>query len=90
MKKPVKYTPLFADDVAVNEAIRELKQMAAFARFEEAIAGLREQALSRLWHDDVVANERVSLAYQIEARVYNDILDRITDAGEHPQDAEQS
>jgi hypothetical protein len=33
-----------------------------------------------MWHDDVIADERVSLAYSVEARVYSDILNRIADA----------
>lgn len=90
MKKPMKYQPLFDDDKSVNQAIQELKHVAAFGRFTDAIHDLREQALTRLWDDNVVANDRVSLAYQIEARVYQDILNRIQDAGDLPEDTEQS
>lgn len=81
--KPLKYTPLAYTDAELNEAIRELKSNGSFIRFCDALNNLRESALARMWHDDVIANERVSLAYQVEARVYADILNRIIDAGHH-------
>jgi len=77
----MKYKPAFVDDAAVNRALAELKGDRRFNAFVDTLWALRETALSRLFHDDIVADSRVSLAYQIEARVYQDILNRIEDAG---------
>ncbi len=79
--KPLKYKPLGYTDHELNQAIHELKNHNSFGKFCDALYNLREVALSRAWHDDVVADERVSLAYTVEARVYQDILNRIADAG---------
>lgn len=81
--KPLKYKPLGYTDAELNEAIRELKNNGSFLRFCDALNNLREGALARMWHDDVISDERVSLAYQVEARVYADIINRIIDAGSH-------
>lgn len=75
--KPSGYT-----EQEINRAIKELKGHISFIKFCDAIYNLREVALSRLWDDDVVSDERVSLAYQVEARVYQDILNRISDASD--------
>ena len=82
MKPKLKYKPVGYNEPEINRAIRELKGHIGFIKFCDAIYNLREVALSRLWDDSVVSDERVSLAYQIEARVYQDILNRISDAGE--------
>ena len=82
-QKPLKYKSLGYTDSELNEAIRELKGHGSFLRFCDALNNLREAALARMWHDDVIADERVSLAYQVEARVYADIINRIVDAGVH-------
>lgn len=79
--KHIRYKPLVVSDEEINQSIRELKGHESFARFCTAIHNLREQALTRMWDDNVVANERVNIAYQTEARVYQDILNRIVDAG---------
>jgi len=78
--KQLKYKPVGCTDADINQAIRELKGHASFVKFCDSLNNLREVALSRMWHDDVIADERVSLAYSVEARVYSDILNRIADA----------
>lgn len=80
--KPLRFKPIGNSEREINQSIKELKGHVSFANFCDALYNLRETALSRLWDDNVVADERVSLAYQIEARVYQDILNRIADAGE--------
>ena len=80
--KPLRYKPIGNSEREINQAIRELKGHIAFINFCDALYNLRETALSRLWDDNVISNERVSLAYQVEARVYQDILNRIADAGD--------
>ena len=82
MKTKLKFKPAGYNEQEINNAIRELKGHISFIKFCDAIYNLREVALSRMWSDDVIADERVSLAYQVEARVYQDILNRITDAGD--------
>lgn len=82
MKTKLKFKPAGYNEHEINNAIRELKGHISFIKFCDAIYNLREVALSRMWSDDVIADERVSLAYQVEARVYQDILNRITDAGD--------
>jgi len=77
----MKHEPVLLDDQRVNQAIRELNGHKSFQDFKSALYSLRETALSRLWDDTVISNERVCLAYQVEARVYQDILNRIQDAG---------
>jgi len=82
MKSKLRFKPAGYEEQEITQAIRELKGHISFIKFCDALYNLRETALARLWHDDVIANERVSLAYQVEARVYQDILNRIADAGD--------
>lgn len=82
MKNKLRFKPAGYNEQEINQAIRELKGHIGFIKFCEAIYNLRETALSRMWHDDVISDERVSLAYQVEARVYQDILNRVSDAGD--------
>jgi len=81
--KALKYKPMAYTDAEMGQAIRELKGHRSFMLFCEALHNLREASLARMWHDDVISDERVSLCYQVEARVYSDIINRIADAGEH-------
>ena len=90
MKTAKRYKPQGISDEEINHAIRELKGHASFNRFCEAIYNMREMSLTRMWHDDVIANDRVSLAYQVEARVYQDILNRIADAGTFREQTEEA
>ena len=49
---------------------------------------MRETALVRLHSDDVIANERVSIGYAVESRVFTDLISRVAEALRRKQQAD--
>lgn len=86
----LKYKPSYATEREITAAISELKGDIRFHRFQEALYNMREAALGRMYHDTVLSDERLSLCYQIESRVYSDILNMIEEAKGVPMKQEES
>lgn len=78
--RKLKYEPAYYTDREIQQSIAELKGDVRFQRFLAAVFNLREESLGRMYHDSVIGDERLSLAYQVESRVYADILNMVEDA----------